>query len=70
VLEPLRIERAISANWVRAGLDAGELSVGEGAAATVLGFRPSAASVAALDAWTSVLSDLRDLLENGKANYP
>jgi hypothetical protein len=69
VIEPLQIEAALPSMWLRAGLDVSELLVGQGTSATLLPFQPSVDSVLALDAWNSVLTDLRDLLENGEANY-
>lgn len=62
VTEPLRIEQELPAMSSRAGLDVSSINVGEGAAAVSLRVQGANAVASALDAWTAVLSDLRQAL--------
>lgn len=62
VTEPLRIEQEIPAISSRAGLDVSSIIVGDGAAAVSLRVQGANGAASALDAWTAVLSDLRQAL--------
>jgi hypothetical protein len=68
VVEPLWMEQHVPVISRRAGLRGVEMRIGEGEAQLVLPAQLSNASGAALQSWTDVLADLRQVLADAEAD--